>query len=150
MKIKLVVLLSLLAAPLVASESYTTPINDSRQAQVTILVQAQNVAVWRRAGVALASTQAQVCTALSVPGGASCTNAQARAANARIYPQTQAGREEFWNFKLLPDNFADVDQAVIQAARYLWRDWYKNVANQTAKDAECTNAGMAAPCDLSN
>jgi hypothetical protein len=40
-------------------------------------------------------TQAQACSALNVAGGASCTAAAAMAADARIFPDSQAGREGF-------------------------------------------------------
>jgi hypothetical protein len=40
-------------------------------------------------------TQAQACAALNVAGGASCTAAAALAADARIFPDSLAGREGF-------------------------------------------------------
>lgn len=40
-------------------------------------------------------TQAQACAALNVAGGASCSAAAALAADARIYPDSVAGREGF-------------------------------------------------------
>lgn len=52
----------------------------------------------------------------------------AGSANARIFPLTQAGREEY-----------------VRASKAAYCNWF-NVQTQAAKDAECTKVGLLVGC----
>ena len=102
-----------------------------------------------RLGQAVGCTQAQACTAANAAGGASCTAAQARAADARIYPATQAGREEFLTFSIIVPEFLSRIANAASSERAAAGVWF-NAQNQTTKDAECVKWGLAAGCDPYN
>ena len=94
-----------------------------------------------------ACTQAQACTAASAPGGASCTAAQARNANARIWPDTLAGREEFVTFQWIAPHFQEAKSGLPAQGYGGYCNWW-TAQNQTTKDAECTKAGLPTGCSI--
>lgn len=139
--------LLLLAAPLAAQESYTISANAGQVADLTLIVSANNGRTCLRLGQVELCTQAQACVAAGATGGASCTAGQARAANARIFPATQAGREEFVTFVIAAPRFQDMKQGIVgydqERAKANW-----TVFNQAQKDAACASLGRAAGCQL--
>lgn len=98
----------LLAAPVAAQETYSLPAGAGNVTTLSAVIAGLNGAVCDRGGLPRTCTQAQACTNLQTAGGASCTAAQARAANTRIYPLTQAGREEFVTFGIALPRFLDL------------------------------------------
>lgn len=148
---KLLALFLALGATTYGAESYSVPVSDANQATMTALVDAGNYRTCKRlnAGTAGVCTQAQACTAASAPGGASCTPAQARGASARIFPQTQPGREEFFTFEIAAPKFGDLQGGLAQHGRERMCDFWAT-ANQTQRDALCTGSGQAAGCVLCN
>jgi hypothetical protein len=131
-----------------AQESYSIPATASQVTDVTSIAIAKNKKTCVRLGLAIGCTQAQACTAANAAGGASCTAAQARNANARIFvSSTQAGREEYVSFQIVLPAFQDQIAAVPgQTQREACANW--QTFNQTQKDAACTAAGITAPCTL--
>jgi hypothetical protein len=90
-----------LASQASAQETYSFSATSGQVTRVDRGRLTTNAKTCLRLAQGVGCTQAQACTAAGAAGGASCTAAQARAANARIYPATQAGREEFLGFELI-------------------------------------------------
>lgn len=87
-----------------AQETYSVNAPAGVVTDITSLVSIQNQRTCERITLASSCTQAQACTQVGAAGGASCTAAQARASNVRIYPATTAGREEWVNQEIvIPD-----------------------------------------------
>lgn len=134
-----------------AQETYSVTAPAPYVATVTALVKGANIATCVRFAIAPAScTQAAACTAAGAAGGAGCSPAQARAAGARIFPQTTAGREEYLSFSIVIPTLDDRKQSlpVVQTARRC-ANWAQ--LDQASKDAECTRTpypGLEAGCDL--
>ena len=146
---RLAIILALALLPMLAEAQETYSINASA-ANVTTLtgvITKINGDLCAATGLPRTCTQAQLCTAASVPGGASCTAAQARAANARIYPLTQAGREEFTTFGIAAPKFLEL-VAEVQAdqKRDACEKW--TAATQTAKNNACAAIGLPNGCRL--
>jgi hypothetical protein len=99
-----------------------------------------------RLGLSSTCTQAQACTAANAAGGASCTAAQARAANARIYPATQAGREEFLTFSIVAPEFQRRVKGAAADEQNAAKAWFL-AQSQAVRDAECAKWGVAAGCN---
>lgn len=129
-----------------AQESYTIPANATNVTTLTGVITAKNGDQCNRAGLPRTCTQAQLCTAKGVAGGASCTAVQARTADARIFPLTQAGREEFTTHAIAAPRFAEL---VAEVAADQKRDFCERWAasTQTAKNNACAAFGAAAGCD---
>lgn len=147
MKYLLAVVLGLLALPALSQETYTlsasaNQVADLRQYQLSI-----NRGQCRRLGLALTCTQAQACTSANAPGGASCTAGQARNAGVRIWPDTQAGREEFVTFQWVAGHFLEARSSLPALAAPDYCAWW-TAQNQTTKDAECTKIGAPAGCSI--
>jgi hypothetical protein len=147
MKKLLLFALVLLAAPVVAQETYSVPANAGQVADLTSIVDAVNGRTCEAQALSTACTQAQACVSANAAGGASCTAAQARAANVRIYPNTQAGREEYVQFKIALAKFNELKADIVaRGLQRLCQFWA--TANQTQKDALCTGSGQTAGCLL--
>jgi hypothetical protein len=111
------------------------------------MVAANNNSVCAAVDLASGCTQAQACTAANATGGASCTAAQARNANVRIFPQTFAGREEFFQFRIALPKFLELRAEIVNLNQaHAKRTW--DAGNQTVRDGMCTAAGLAAGCLL--
>ena len=122
----------------------TTANRNSMVGQIDLGRTQNNTDVCARALQAPTCTQAQACTGLNVPGGAACTPAQATAAEARIYPNSTAGREAFVAALMVrayaPNYLAE--QIRREAAAYL--GWCQ-VADQTARNQVCAIINAANP-----
>lgn len=149
-------LLSIIASVGLAADAQETYSLSATANQVTDLRQhvlAENRALCRRYSVALAScqtSQGTICAAANAAGGASCTAAQARAAGVRVWPDTQAGREEFVTFSWVAPDFqaarTETPQPFIPGpAMGDYCEWWK-AQNQTTKDAECSKISAPTPC----
>jgi hypothetical protein len=136
-----------LAVPALAQESYSFSATAAQVARINRARMVHNVAVCFRFNLAATCTQAQACTAAQAPGGAACTAAQARSANVRIYPATQAGREEAMIFEGVVPWVNSSASGVRDFDHLAYCTWY-NDQNQATKDGECTKIGVPAPCDL--
>lgn len=130
-----------------AQETYSLAATAQQVSDLTIVVAIENERTCIRLGQAASCTQAQACTAANAAGGASCTAAQARAATARIWPATQAGREEFVTFAIAAPRFQDLKAGTIGRHREkMCEAW--TAANQAGKDSMCTATGNSAGCTL--
>src|SRR5690349_13440752 len=134
-----------IAAPAEAQESYTASATVGQVADFRQYVLAINRGTCRKYSLAATCTQAQACTAANAAGGASCTAAQARAASARIWPDTQAGREEFMTFVWLVPKFNEAKSSLPSQANADYCAWW-SASNQTTKDAECSKIGAPNGC----
>lgn len=90
-------------------------------------------------------TQAQACVALGIAGGASCTAADALAAEARIYANTLAGREAFVTNELVRFRVPIYLQEQIMREALAYKAWCVG-ANQTQLNVVCTAAGLPSGC----
>jgi len=149
MKKLLLVALILGAAARTASsqETYSISAGAGNVSDLTAVVDVSNAKTCERNSLAPTCTQAQVCTAVSAPGGASCTAAQARGANVRIFPNTQPGREEYVTFQIALPKFNEIKADILaRGQQQLCKFW--TTATQPQKDALCTSSGQAAGCLL--
>lgn len=148
MRVNLAVLaFVLVGAGVEAQETYSLAATSVQVADLRQYVLAINRGQCRRLGLAITCTQAQACTAANAPGGASCTAAQARNSGARIWPDTQAGREEFVTFQWTAPRFLEARASLPALAAPDYCAWW-NAQNQTTKDAECTKIGAPTGCAI--
>lgn len=143
---KLLLALLFVAPSAFAQETYSIAASAGQTAQHDRNRVASNRQTCTRLGQALACTQAQACTAANAAGGASCTAAQARAVNARIYPATQAGREEYLTFDMVAPEFVRRVKGAAADEQNAAKAWFL-AQNQTVRDAECSKWGVAAGCN---
>lgn len=142
--------------PTPAPEVYTLNAGSTNVGNLIQVIRAKNEKLCsnlhRQAGTnpwtpAWTCTQAQACTVASAPGGASCTAAQARGANVRVWLQTEAGHQEYVMFQIVLPAFNDQVEALPS-----WEQRQQciafNAGDQNAKDQMCINAGRVAPCRL--
>lgn len=129
-----------------AQEVYTLNANATQVGQLDRARAAKNRQTCQRYALPTTCTQAQVCTAASSPGGAACTPAQARAANVRVYPQTQAGREEFIGVELVLPAISIGTGSAAADERKAACSWF-NLQTQPTKDAECSKWGLDVGCN---
>ena len=147
MRILLAILL-LLSFSVAAQETYSIPGSAGNVTTLTAGITKLNGDKCAQYGLARTCTQAQICTSAGAPGGASCTNAQARTSGVRIWPLTQAGREEFITFA--PGWVSDQFQAFIatqqaESRRVFCAAW--TAATTTARNNACSAIGASAGCD---
>ena len=141
----LLTFLFMMAGPLFAQETYSLPASAGNVADLTAIVDATNGRVCETRGLPVTCTQAQICVAASAPGGASCTAAQARQAQVRIFPQTQAGREEYVAFMIALPKFLELRAEIVKRAQERLQNFW-NIANQSQKDALCIASDQPAGC----
>lgn len=127
---------------LVASSANATLVNRGR-----IL---WNTGVCTRFALAASCTQAQACAAavargIAVPGGASCTAAQARTVDIEIFANSTAGRDLYFTHQqavkvIIPLLIKAAEEAdrTAQAANY-------KAGNDATKNAMCAAAGPPVP-----
>lgn len=130
-------------------ESYTLSAGATNVTTLTEVITFLNAETCARYGLPDACTQAQTCTAAVATGGAGCTAAQARAGGVRIYPLTQAGREEFVTFGIaLPEFLRLAETAQKSAQKKLFCDAWEvaSVANQNTCRAAVSAQSNADPC----
>lgn len=117
MKKILLVLVTILGPAVISSaqETYSFSANATQVNRVDRGRLTTNAKACVRAGQSVTCTQAQACTppALNCTNGASCTAAQARACGQRIYPATQAGREEFLGFGIIVVGLSDLQNLAV-------------------------------------
>jgi hypothetical protein len=108
----------------------------------------QNADVCTRAKLATNCTQADACVALNVPGGASCTAAQANAADARIFTNTLSGREGLLAIKGLKwmAEEARARKAREEAGYGVLSAWCGTNPNTSALDTMCAALGLSSGC----
>jgi hypothetical protein len=146
MKPYILALLVLLAATASAQEDLTITIPAAELPHLINQVATTNVETCERLHLAVTCTQAQACVAAAAVGGASCTAAQARAADARIFPATTAGRSEYVTFRLVAPQVEAAKPRVTARNKKRMCVWF-NGLNQTQKDAECVKHDSPAGCD---
>lgn len=140
------VCLMIWAGQVSAQETYSVPGSATNVNTLTRIVTGWNGDTCQRFNIArppnAACTQAAVCTAANAPGGASCTAAQARGANVRIFPLTQAGREEFLQFMIVLPDFTTLAATNEKAEnkRAFCVGW--TAATNANKDSTCTALGL--------
>lgn len=130
-----------------AQETYSVAATVGQTADLRQYVLSQNRRTCQRQLLAVTCTQAQACTSANVAGGVSCTNAAARAANVRIWPDTLAGREEFVVFFWLAPLFGQAKATLPTLAAPDYCIWW-TAQNQTTRDAECTKIGAPTGCSI--
>lgn len=92
-------------------------------------------------------TQAQVCVAANVVGGASCTAGDAIAADQRVYPSTLAGREAFITNELVRAKLPEYVK--YQAALALGAmQSFCAVATPAQENALCVASGQGNSCGI--
>lgn len=146
---KLFVLAVLLIAQSAWSqETYSLPAGAGNVVTLAAVIVNENGNVCASAALVRTCTQAQICTARAVPGGASCTAAQARTAGVRIYPNSLAGREEFVTFEIALPRFLEL--VAVQAAENVRASCTAWLAlTQGQRDTVCTGTlGLAAGCNF--
>jgi hypothetical protein len=139
--------LSLVATNIRAQETYSIPATANQVSKLTVILVANNEKTCLKLNLATTCTQAQACTTAGAPGGASCSAAQARNANVRIYPTTQAGREEFLTFVFVAPGFQNAynDQSDYYHNKYC--AWWA-LQNDATKDSECSKSGAPNNCNI--
>lgn len=150
---KVFLLLFFIAPSLYAQETYSVTVGGTTTNRSSIVGQIElgrvqhNTDVCRRSVPPLADTctQAQACVALNVPGGASCTAAQALALEARIYAATLAGREAFVTNELVRFRVPIYLLEQITREAQVFKTWCAS-ASQTNLNTVCTAAGLPAGC----
>lgn len=147
MRIQVTAVLLLLAATASAQESYSQNASAGQVTDLRAVVAAKNEETCERVGLSESCTQAQACTAGNAAGGASCTAAQARTANVRIFPDTQAGRDEYVLHVFVLPQFNEARNLISRRHQIKLCRWWAT-ANRTQKDAVCTAAGQSAGCEL--
>jgi hypothetical protein len=129
-----------------AQENYTIAASAAQVPDLRLHVLGKNRETCRRVNAVGAPncTQAAACTAVNAPGGSGCSNAQARQAGVRIWPDSEAGRQEFVTFA--PGWVADLFKAAragipsqIAVDHCIW--W--GTLNQAQREAHCNNIGAA-------
>ena len=123
----------------------TTTNRNSVVGQIELGRVQKNSDVCTKALLPSSCTQAQACVALEVPGGASCTAAQALAAEARIYPATLAGREAFVTNELIRFRVPIYLLEQISRGALVYKTWCQS-ANQTSLNVVCAAAGLPNGC----
>jgi hypothetical protein len=146
-KLLFLVTLMLVGVQAQAQESYSLNVTAQQVTDLTAVIDMTNGQTCIRWGLAVGCTQAQACTAASAAGGSSCTAAQARAAKARIFPQTLAGREEFVTHMIAVARFIELRDQV-PAWLEERKCAHRATLDQTARNTQCTNNGLTAPCRL--
>lgn len=140
-RIPLYILGLFLTLPGTAQEAYTINASAGQVASLSDIVAGYNNQTCLKFALVIGCTQAQACTAANAAGGSGCSAAQARAANARIFPQTLAGRDEYVTFQIAAPTFLSQKAGIVgvavasKCAVFL-------AMNQTAKDAELTSIGF--------
>lgn len=145
---RLLFLLAIIFLPAVAQsqESYTVNSSAAQVVRLTKAVTIQNRQTCASQGFPASCTQATICVQVNAAGGASCTAAQARASNVRIYPNTLAGREEFVTFSLVVPAFQQLMSTAVSTDQQDFCAAFKAAAQGT-KDATCTTYGLPAACE---
>lgn len=141
----LVVLFVLVGISAEAQETYSLSASAGNVTTLTDVISFFNAQTCQGFSLAPNCTQAQACTAANAPGGSSCTAAQARNANARIWPLTQAGREEYTTFQIAMPRFLDLVGSVATAKRQTFSTAWAALS-QGSRDSICTTLGLPAGC----
>jgi len=151
-KLLLLLPLLLLAAAAHAQEAYSISATANQVNNLTDIVTTANARTCLRLTATEICTQAAACTAANAPGGSSCTAAQARGANARIYPLTQAGREEFVTFVFVAPQFIGAlgDPVAFEFERACanWTAFTNTQKNSACQALGRTASTVAVPCRL--
>lgn len=135
-------LFGLLAAPAFAQgETYDQAASAQQVADLTAIIAGENASRCKALNLAASCTQAQACTAAGAAGGASCTAAQARAAGARIWPDSLSGRDEYVTFEIVLPEFIRRRASLFSNAVTAKCQWW-DAQNQTTRDAELTAIGF--------
>lgn len=143
---RLALLFILVSVPAAAQESYTVNSSAAQVVRLTKAVTIQNRQTCASQGFPASCTQATICVQVNAAGGASCTAAQARASNVRIYPNTLAGREEFITFALIVPAFQQLMGTAVSTDQQDFCGAFK-AASQATRDATCTTYGLPAACE---
>jgi len=146
-RLLLLVVLSFIPAFAEAQESYNVAATAGQVTRLTKAVTIQNRQTCGASGFPASCTQAQVCTFVNAAGGASCTAAQARAANVRIYPNTLAGREEFVTFALVVPAFQQLVSIAVSTDQQDFCAAFKAAAQGT-NNATCATYGLPTVCEI--
>ena len=146
---KLWAVLVLLAAPAMAQETYEIPAAAGNVTELAVIVGIHNRDICVLYGQAASCTQAEACSASGAPGGASCTPAQARAANVRIFPATFAGRQEFVIFQITAPAFFAMRAAIITSTQQAQCAFW-TTATAEQRNTICQAFGFSPGCILCN
>lgn len=138
---RIIPLAFVLALPAAAQETYSVAATSGQVADLTSIVASFNQTRCRALNLTLNCTQAQACVAANAAGGSSCTDAQARAAGARIYGNSQAQREDYVLREIVQPQFVNLKAALFAGGQIAYCLWW-DAQNQTTKDAELTKIGF--------
>lgn len=135
-----------------AQTSYSIAFTSSAQQDTDLIeiIADDNNKTCLRLGLAIGCNQGQACTTpgTTCVGGVSCSAAQARACNARIFSSSStANREEFLLHSYIVPRFnSDVQSLPSSNQTSACRNWQS--FNQTQRNSACTAFGLTAPCRL--
>lgn len=133
--------------PTPTPETYQISPTVNQQTQLTEIVTAANERVCWDSDLPSDCSQSDACVAKGLPSG--CTANQARSAGVRIYPLTQAGREEYVQRSIVAPEF--IERRAGLRGHYLekmCRNWEAFDASQ--REALCAAAGLPSTCNLCN
>jgi len=136
-KVLIALALVFAAVPALAQETYSIAATAPQVTRVDRARLKQNSNTCSRLLLATGCTQAQACVAANAVGGASCTQAQARARNAEIFAATQPGRESFV-FSTVVDKVQEFTATAAVDDLVATRIWWTTLATRAQKDAICT------------
>lgn len=128
-----------------AQESYTVNASATNVVRVERERVRWNTFVCTRFALAASCTQAQACVAAGVTGGASCTVANARAADVEIFSNNLAGRDAFFSFQLLLKLVLPVLKANDVSSDHSSQQTNWTNGSTAVKDAMCAAAGAPVP-----
>ena len=149
-KLLLAVAVLFVAASVQAQETYSVTLGGSTTNRNSLVGQVElgrvqvNSDVCTNKGLPADCTQAQACVAYAVPGGASCTAADALAAEARIYANTLAGRESFVANQVVRFRLSMYLTEQIRREAAAYSGWCAQ-ANQTQRNSVCALINAANP-----
>jgi hypothetical protein len=144
---RLLVLAAILWAPqLMAQETYSANYGAAAVTRFDKVRVGVNNETCRRLSLSASCTQAQACVAAGAANGAACSTADAVAVDARIYPNTQAGREELYK--------ANSEARLKAIERRLLKEpdsravctWYAS-ATGVERATFCATVGLPSDCD---
>lgn len=147
--IRIVALLVFIAPLAVAQETLTIPLTAIDTMRLDIGRKVHNRNRCTANSLPADCSQADVCVAARVAGGASCTALAAILAGQRIYPDSPAGRNSFGGNESIRAGLPGYVQAQAEIAMGTLRLKCINPATtQVEKDAICTSFGASAGCGI--
>ena len=139
--------LLVIPATVQAQETYSIAVPAPLVLDLSVILSDTNAETCKRLNLQPGCTQGDACTNANAAGGSGCTPAQARAANARIYPGTQAGREELVAFHIALPRFTELLAHAKGRNTARWCERYRALS-ASAQNAECSAISQPDQCGI--